>query len=93
MIKIKKTNRDLERIVKGFANHKRIEILFLLKKEPELSLREISDRLKSDFKNVSVHIGKMQIAGLLTKKNRGNMVCHKLTNRGKGILQFVRIIE
>jgi len=93
IIKRKKTNRELERIVKGFANHRRIEILFLLDKEPELSVIEISDKLKSEFKNISAHIGKMHIAGLLIKRSMGNNVCHKLTNRGKRILQFVRIIE
>lgn len=89
----RKTNRELERIVKGFANHKRIEILFLLAKEPYLSVIEISDRLKSNFKNISAHISKMYIAGLLIKNSVGNSVCHNLTKRGKSILQFVRIIE
>ncbi|HAE36316.1 MAG: hypothetical protein UR85_C0006G0018 [Candidatus Nomurabacteria bacterium GW2011_GWF2_35_66] len=90
---MRKTNRELERIVKGFANHRRIEILFLLDKNPDLSVLAISDRLKSDFKNISAHISKMYIAGLLVKRSMGNTVCHKLTKRGKSILQFVRIIE
>ena len=37
--------RALERIVKGFANHRRIEILYLLRREPELSVDDISERL------------------------------------------------
>ncbi|MEX2028879.1 MAG: winged helix-turn-helix domain-containing protein [Candidatus Paceibacterota bacterium] len=90
---MKKTNRELERIVKGFANHRRLQILKLLGKEPELSVQEISDNLKSDFKNISAHITKMAIAGLLMKRSEGNMIRHKLTRRGKSILQFVRIIE
>ena len=61
---MKKTNRELERIVKGF-----------------------------DFKNVSAHITKMAIAGLVIKKSEGNIVRHRLSRRGKSILQFVRIIE
>ncbi len=90
---MKKSNRDLEKIVKGFANHRRLQILELLYKEPELSVQDISDKLKSEFKNISAHISKMQIAGLVIKRNEGNLVKHKLTNRGKSILQFVRIIE
>ncbi len=35
----------------------------------------------------------MAISGLLIKRSEGNIVRHKLTNRGKSILQFVRIIE
>jgi len=90
---MKKTNRELERIVKGFANHRRLQILGLLYKKPELSVQEISDKLKSEFKNISAHISKMAIAGLVIKRSEGNNIRHKLTNRGKSILQFVRIIE
>ncbi len=90
---MKKTNRVLERIIKGFANHRRIEILVLLDKEPELSLQEISEKVKSDFKNISAHITKMYTAGLLMKRNEGHIVRHTLTARGKSILKFVRIIE
>ncbi|MBU0612304.1 hypothetical protein KKA39_01525 [Patescibacteria group bacterium] len=90
---MKKSNRELERIVKGFANHRRLQILELLGKEPELSVQEVSDKLKSEFKNISAHMNKMAISGLLMKRSEGNIVRHKLTNRGKSILQFVRIIE
>lgn len=90
---MKKTNRELERIIKGFANHRRLQILELLYKEPELSVGEISQKVKSDVKNVSAHLNKMAIAGLVMKRNDINSVRHKLTNRGKAILQFVRIIE
>ena len=90
---MKKSHRELERIVKGFANHNRIKILGLLGKEPNLSVQEISDEVKSDFKNVSAHITKMAIAGLVIKKSEGNIVRHRLSRRGKSILQFVRIIE
>ncbi|MDP2788530.1 MAG: winged helix-turn-helix domain-containing protein [bacterium] len=90
---MKKTHRELERIVKGFANHKRLQILGLLGKESELSVQEISDRLKSDVKNISAHITKMAIAELVLKRSDTNFVRHKLTKRGKSILQFVRIIE
>lgn len=88
-----KSNRELEKIVKGFANHRRLEILQLLGREPGLSVQDMSEKLKSEFKNISAHVSKMQIAGLVYKKSHGNMVRHTLTNRGKSILKFVRIIE
>jgi len=90
---MKKSERELERIIKGFANHNRLKILALLNKQPDLSVQEISSNLKSDIKNVSAHINKMYIAGLVKKRSEGNMVRHKLSKRGKSILQFVRIIE
>ncbi len=92
-MKRKKTNRELERIVKGFANHRRLQVLQLLGKEPELSVQEIAEELKSEMKNISAHINKMAIAGLVMKRHEANSVRHKLTKRGNTILQFVRIIE
>lgn len=90
---MKKTNRELERIIKGVANHRRLEILELLGKKAELSIIDIASVIKSDVKNVSAHVNKMAIAGLIMKRHEENFVRHKLTNRGKSILQFVRIIE
>jgi len=90
---MKKTNRELERIIKGFANHRRLQILQLLGKQPELSVMEVAQKVKSDPKNISAHINKMSIAGLVMKRYDINMVRHKLTKRGRSILQFVRIIE
>ena len=85
--------RKIERVVKGFANHRRIQILELLSKEPELSVIEIAEKIKSEFKNVSAHINKMTVAGLLIKRNAGHSVRHKVTKLGEYVLKFVRIIE
>ena len=85
--------KKLERIIKGIANHRRLQILELVEKEPELSVQEISDKLKSEFKNISAHINKMAIAGLLMKRSDSKSIRHKLTNRGNNILKFVRILE
>jgi hypothetical protein len=41
---MKKTSRELERIIKGFANHRRLQILELLGKKPELSVMEVAER-------------------------------------------------
>ncbi len=87
------TYRQLERIAKGFSNHRRLQILDLLDKNPELSVSEISEKIKSDLKNVSEHIIKLTIAGLVMKRNQGHNVRHKLTNRGKNILIFFRTLE
>jgi predicted transcriptional regulator len=90
---MKKSRRELERIVKGFANHRRLQILELLNRSPELSVQEISENLKSDFKNISAHINKMAISGLLMKRNDIHSVRQKLTNRGIKVLKFVRTLE
>ena len=94
MPKIKpKSYWRLERIVKGFANHRRIEILELLKNQPELSVADISGRLRINFKTASEHIRRLAIAGLVLKRSDGANVRHKLTDRAKSILKFLRILE
>jgi len=88
-----KKPRELERVVKGFANHRRIQILELLEKSPELSVVEISESFKMNFKTASDHIRRMAIAGLVLKRSEGNSVRHALSPRGKSILKFLRILE
>lgn len=88
-----KSYRQLERIIKGFANHRRIQILELLEKEPELSVIEVAEKLGINLKTASEHIRRMAIAGLILKRSEGLNVRHKLTRRGETILKFLRILE
>ncbi|MAG12471.1 hypothetical protein CL630_01530 [bacterium] len=88
-----KTYKELERLVRGFSNHRRIQIMELLKKSPELSVEEIADNLQVNFKTISEHIRRLAIAGLVIKRNEGNTVRHKLTTRALSILKFLRTLE
>ena len=88
-----KSYYELERIAKGIANHRRIEILELLGKKPEMSVTEIAEKVKSNFKTTSEHIRKMAISGLLMKRSDSKSIRHKLTNRGELILTFLRMLE
>lgn len=86
-------SRKLERIIKGFANNRRIQILDLLKRVPELSVEDIAEELNLGYVNASDHVRKMAIAGLLMKRTEGNKVRHKLTSRGESILVFCKKLE
>ena len=83
----------LERIVKGFTNHRRLQILDLLKREPELSVDNIAEKLNIGYENASDHIRKLAIAGLIMKRNQGTSVCHNLTSRALSILVFCKKLE
>ena len=85
--------RQLERIVKGFANHRRLQILDLLRQRPEMSVADISETLKIGYENASDHLRKMAIAGLLLKRYEGNIVRHKLTPRAESILVFCKKLQ
>jgi len=84
--------RRIERIFKGCANHRRLQILELLKREPELSVIEITKKLKMGYLNASDHIRKLAIAGLVMKRSDGPAIRHKLTDRGESILLFCKTL-
>lgn len=88
----KKRYRDLERILKGAASHRRIQIIDLLDKQPELSVMEIAERLSLDFRTIGEHLRKLTIAGLVMKRHEGAAVRHALTHRGKEVLKFCRTL-
>ena len=89
----KKRHRDLERVFKGVANHRRVEILDTLERHPELTVSDLSERLSVDFRTASEHLRKLAIAGLVIKRHEGAAVCHALSARGKYILKFCRTLE
>lgn len=90
---MKNDTRKLERIIKGFANHRRLEMLMLMKQKPELSVDEIADELKMNYENASDHIRKLAIAGLVLKRYEGTSVRHKVTSRAELVLSFCRSLS
>ena len=87
-----KSYYQVERIVKGFANHRRIEILELLSKKPEMSLADISKILNINFRTASDHIRKMATAGFVIKRSEGLIVHHKITDKGVSVLGFLKTL-
>lgn len=85
--------RALERIVRGFSNHRRIEMLELIDKRPELTLTEISELLKGNIKTTSGHLTRLIVAGLIMKKSQKTSIRHKLSDRGKLVLNFLESLE
>jgi len=84
---------QLERVIKGFANHRRLEIMELLRQKPELSVEDISEKLSIGYENASDHLRKLAIAGLVAKRSDGKSVRHKLTPRAAHILTFCKTLE
>jgi len=55
MATTQKTAKQLERHMKGVANHRRIDILFLIAKQDDITLEEIAEHLNCNMKTVSEH--------------------------------------
>ncbi len=92
MAKIK-TSTQLERHFKGIANHRRIDILFLVKNFDGITLEEIADKLKCNFKTISEHTRRLVQAGLLNKKYQGRTVAHSLSPYGKKVIKFIQTFQ
>ena len=88
-----KRSKYLEKVIKGASNHWRLKILDELDKKPELSVGDITEKVKGDYRTISDHIRKLAQSGLVMKRYEGNSVRHALTNRGKSILKFCKILE
>ncbi len=87
-----KTGRQLERYTKGVANHRRIEILRLIGKEPAITLEGVAVGVEANVKTVSAHTQRLLQAGLINKRYRGPNVEHTLSPYGKRMLKFLRTL-
>ena len=85
-----KSSKQLERYLKGLANHRRLDILLFVQKNPGTNLEGITEQLDCHFTTVSVHTHKLVKAGLLNKKYFGQSVSHTISPYGKKFLLFLK---
>lgn len=85
-----KSPRQIEKIIKGVSNHRRIEILMLVAKQKGITLEKIAEQLECNIKTVSGHTHKLLQAGLIEKKYLGQSVLHSLSPLGKHFHTFLR---
>lgn len=88
-----KTSKQLERHFKGIANHRRLDILFLIEKNPEIVLEEIARILNCNIKTISEHTRRLVQAGLVNKSYRGRSVQHTLSPYGKSIVKLIKTFQ
>ena len=85
----KKTAKQLERHIKGIANHHRIDILLLVSRSPNVTVEQITKHLNKNFKTISEHTRRLVQAGLLNKEYQGRNVIHVLSPYGKEFAKFI----
>lgn len=86
-------SKKLERIIKGISNHNRIDILKTLENYPYITLEDAAAKLALNYKTASAHIKILENSGLIRKQHHKINVRHSLTQKGKTILKFLRILE
>ena len=85
-----KNPKQLERIFKGISNHRRIEIILMINKNPGITLVTIAQQLDCNIKTIAEHTRKLVIAGLVNKKYIGSSVAHQLSPYG---VKIIKVIE
>lgn len=85
-----KTSKQVEKHIKGIANHRRIDILLLVSDSSGITLDNIAKALSCNFKTISGHASKLVNAGLIDKNYSGPQVMHSLSPYGKIFVKFIK---
>lgn len=85
-----KTTKQMERHLKGMANHYRIAILLIIAESKKITLETIVERLKANEKTIGEHTRRLATAGLINKNYRGKFVEHTLSPYGKMFVGFLK---
>ena len=88
-----KTAKQMERHLRGMANHYRIEILLLVAEREGITLEGIIRALGANPKTIGEHTRRLYLAGLMNKKYRGKFVEHALSPYGKFFVQFLKSFQ
>ena len=88
-----KTAKQMERHLKGMANHYRIEILLLIAEHGNITLKFIVDALAANEKTLGEHTRRLYNAGLVNKNYRGRFVEHSLSPYGKTFVKFLKTFQ
>lgn len=88
-----KTAKQMERHLKGMANHYRIEILLLTAESEGITLEDIVETLGANEKTLGEHTRRLYQAGLINKKYRGKFVEHTLSPYGKIFVRFLKTFQ
>ena len=92
MAKIK-TAKQMERHLKGMANHYRIEILLTIAGREGVTLEDIVATICANVKTIGEHTRRLYQAGLINKKHQGKFVEHSLSPYGKTFVRFLKSFQ
>lgn len=88
-----KTAKQMERHLKGMANHYRIEILLLIAGSGGITFQDIVKTLGANEKTLGEHARRLYVAGLINKKYRGKFVEHALSPYGRTFVKFLKLFQ
>ncbi len=90
MARTLKTAEQMQRHLKGIANHHRINMLLLIDEEGGITVEKIAERLGVHYQTVAQHGRYLAHAGLVDKKYKGRAVTHVLSPYGQMLVGFIK---
>jgi len=88
-----KTPEQMERHLKGVANHRRIEIILLIAKNNTITLDQIINTTGANPKTIGEHTRRLYIAGLINKEYQDKFVVLSLSPYGKIFVKFLKFFQ
>ena len=88
-----KTAKQMERHLKGMANHYRIEILLLIAAREAITLDGIIETIGANEKTLGEPTRRLHQAGLVNKRYRGKFVEHTLSPYGRTFVRFLKSFQ
>ena len=88
-----KSAHQMERHLKGMANHYRIAALLLLEARGDMTLEDIVEALGGNEKTIGEHVRRLHTAGLVSKSHRGKYVLNALSPYGRAFAKFLHSFQ
>lgn len=79
--------KELERILKAFANRRRLSIIRYLKHEKEASVGDIAEAIHLSFKATSKHLGILSSVDIVEKEQKSLMMFYSLSPDQKSVIK------
>lgn len=77
--------KELERILKAFANRRRLAIIRYLKNEKQASVGDIAESIRLSLKATSKHLGILSSVDIVEKEQKSLMMFYRLSSDQKSI--------
>lgn len=74
------SEKELERIMKAFANRRRLAILRFIKKVNRASVGDIAEEIKLSFKATSKHLSVLSSAGIVDREQKSLQMFYYLSS-------------
>ncbi|MGC9049183.1 MAG: ArsR/SmtB family transcription factor [Patescibacteria group bacterium] len=73
--------KQLTKIFRSLGNDRRLEILKILLSEKELSVIDISEKIKLSFRSTSKHLLKLENIGVLKRRETGRYTFYSVNEK------------